>query len=259
MLWVEDPLTRDYLDTLWQTIKIGYLVGGGHGSVEAATEDAYRNDIRHVFGLRDRDFGRSNQARWATLSDQERVYTLPRVEVENYLLDPIALAACRWNTAQRSADEIEREMQRAVVSSAWWLATRRVLYGLNREKDRGFPRDPKATHITGLTAARDCILESTWAKSTVIGMGSAIDAATIEARLTAAHADVVDALATGRWRTECSGKEVFTRVDSFVWTRGRLSNSRAELARAVGEQQSALGQVPDDLAELRQALIARVK
>lgn len=258
MLWVEDPLTRDYLDTLWQTTRIGFLVGGGHGSVGAATEDAYRSGIAHVFGVRDRDFGKSNRERWGALSGQERVYRLPRVEIENYMLDPVALAACRWNTERRSATEIEGEMKRAVADSAWWLATRRVLYALNRDKNRGFPPDPKVSEVASRADAGAWIVESVWSKTTAAGMGSLVTSAAVEARLGAAHAGIVESLKSEAWRAECSGKEVFTRVDAYIWARGRLPSPRAELARAVGEQQVALGRVPLDLVELKRALTARV-
>lgn len=257
-LWVEDIHTRLYLEELWQSQQIGYLIGGGRDTIQAVTEDAYRSGVPIVFGLCDRDFGRTNVHRWQVMDDSERVYRLPRVEVENYLLDAIALAACKWNTAPRSPTEIDARMQSCVEESAWWLATRRALHGLSRESVDGFPSDPRARHISSLSDAITYVTSSRWATSTVHGMSGKVSSPAIAARLEEEHAAVTASLVDGTWRETCSGKEVFAQVDSYVWTRGRRSDSKAELARAVAIEQVRAGRVPADLDRLRVALLDRL-
>ncbi len=66
ILWVEDLVTSAYLGELWQhDSRFKFYIGGGHESLTALVEDARRSGHRGVFGLRDRDFGPSNRARWA--------------------------------------------------------------------------------------------------------------------------------------------------------------------------------------------------
>lgn len=258
MLWVEDTRTRGYLDAVWGSGRIGYLIGGSHDNIRAVVTDAHRKNYPHVFGLVDRDFGRSNRARWPALGDGERIYVLDRVEIENYLLDAHAISACKWNTEKRTPDQIEACMRAAVRNTAWWWAARRVLYALNAVKNAGFPRDPKPQDVTGLDAARRWLHESSWITETLPGLRARVTDARLTADLEAEHAVITCALDDGSWPTCCAGKEVLAAVDAFVWTRGRLAGAHDELARAIAAEQVSGERVPGEISELEVRLEERV-
>jgi hypothetical protein len=94
VLWVEDPLTRDYLDAIWTDPDIRFLIAGGNESIPTVVEGARSDGHAHVFGFIDRDFRTSNRARWANPASRVSVFIPEAHEVENYLLDVDALAGC---------------------------------------------------------------------------------------------------------------------------------------------------------------------
>ena len=63
-LWVEDCLTRAYLDALWNDSAVKFLIGGGRDGVGAILKDAEDAGYTNVFGVIDRDFEPSNQSDW---------------------------------------------------------------------------------------------------------------------------------------------------------------------------------------------------
>lgn len=259
MLWVEDLQTRQYLDAVWRTPDIGYLIGGSSDTIQAVTKDAYRAGYGHVFGLRDRDFGPSNRRRWSSMADDARVYALDALEIENLLLDPPAIAACRFNTAKRSSDEIEGALRAEAEGMVWWMATRSVIADLQRMGTHGFPKHPKRSAVHDERSAQAHILGSTWIERTIPDLPKAVDADAIRAALTQARAAYEADLGTGEWMRSFAGKELFAKLDSFVFTRGRVTGSQATLARAIAEQQFAVGRVPAMIIELRDALLSRVR
>ena len=126
IVWVEDALTESYLNRLWDDNQIRILVAGSGPTVEAATTDARRAGLKSVFGVRDRDFGRTNFGMWTDYGKEIRVFRLPRHEMENYLLDWAALAGCTENRRGKKADDIETEVKKHAASLDWWLATKRT-------------------------------------------------------------------------------------------------------------------------------------
>ena len=90
-LWVEDDLTRAYLSALWNDSAVKFLIGGGRDGVVAILRDAHDAGYTNVFGVIDRDHGRSNHGDWLKPSRTIRTFVLPRHEIENYLLDTSAL------------------------------------------------------------------------------------------------------------------------------------------------------------------------
>ena len=62
-LWVEDALTRAYLDGLWNDSAVKFLIGGGRDGVGAILKDAEDTGYTNVFGVIDRDFQPSNRGR----------------------------------------------------------------------------------------------------------------------------------------------------------------------------------------------------
>lgn len=258
ILWVEDVQTRQYLDTIWRTGDIAYLIGGSADTIRGVTEDAVRSAFTHVFGLCDRDFGRSNRSRWSRMADVERVYRLDAHEVENLLLDASAIAGCRFNTAGRSEAEIEAFLLGEARAMCWWMATRHAVSELQTIATRAFPGHPTRPRARDRASARRHILDSGWVRTTAPDLPTEITEPAIDARLDAAYTACRDDLKSGAWRRSFSGKELFTAVDAFVFTRGRIKGSRMILARAIADQQRASGSVDPMLGELRDALLARV-
>ena len=66
VLWVEDTITKAYLERIWQPDDSLFqiLVAGGNDSVGAVVHDLRDQGYDHVFGLADRDFGEGNMDSW---------------------------------------------------------------------------------------------------------------------------------------------------------------------------------------------------
>ncbi len=106
ILWVEDEATRLALSTAWAGDAVAIYVGGSNETIRATAEHAWRAGISHVFGVVDRDFGRSNVKEWAAPPNGLRTYVLASPEVENFVLDPASIAECAYNTAGVSEAEV---------------------------------------------------------------------------------------------------------------------------------------------------------
>jgi hypothetical protein len=110
-LWVEDEITKAYLEEIWGGPDIAYLIGGGNEGVTAILNDAEKAGYRNVFGVIDRDFRPTNEHSWNNPRKTFLRFILPVHEIENYLLDPHALRACRFNTMAKTEVEIEAMMR----------------------------------------------------------------------------------------------------------------------------------------------------
>ena len=118
-LWVEDNLTRDYLSTLWNGTDVKFLIGGGRDGVSAMAKVADDAGYVNVFGLVDRDHGRSNHAKWAVPGCTFRRFILPSHEIENYLLDTPALEGSRFNTNKLTCDQIDAILSAEAAKRCW--------------------------------------------------------------------------------------------------------------------------------------------
>src|SRR5258708_2603695 len=108
VIWVEDEVTRSYLYAVWEDdASIAIRIAGSKNAVLGIVRDARTQEHRHVFGLVDRDFQRSNKADWFDLAKDISVFVPAATEIENYLIDPEALAGCNLNTHQRGTAEIK--------------------------------------------------------------------------------------------------------------------------------------------------------
>ena len=76
-----------------------------------------------------------------------RTFVLPVHEVENYLLDPQALAASRLNTLGRT--EPDRGIVEAAGRLTWWAACRQVVAELKRRFRESFVPDPPLRNDRG--------------------------------------------------------------------------------------------------------------
>ena len=141
VLWVEDTCTRDYLREAWKrTPDVAFFIAGGNEHIPRLVLATRRLNIGHVFGILDRDFGRSNRAKWNTADN----FYLPRHEIENYLLDADAFTASPFNNRRRSRSDVTTEMQRLANLQPAWLACRHTMNIHGREATDRFLKSPSA-------------------------------------------------------------------------------------------------------------------
>jgi hypothetical protein len=258
IVWVEDLVTSAYLGEIWgHDARFKFYIGGGHENLAAVVEYARRSGRSHVFSVRDRDFGPTNRSGWR--SPDVFNLALETFEVECFLLDPAALAACAVNTAGRTEPEIRARIERLAGDLLWWMACRSVIAGLREARQAKFPGHPKYAAITSRADAERVLLESEWVTNTVPDLTARVAPATLRSSLDAAHEGYARRLATGGWEGAFSGKELINPLVSWVYTRGRprAGAGLEDLAKAVAREQTSVGRAPAELLELRDALLAR--
>lgn len=261
ILWVEDYTTRAYLQAVWHNDpKIHMLDAGGWPNVAAVVNDARRQGVTHVFGLRDRDFGSTNRPFWSSAT--ATVFVCEAHEVENFLLaDDAALAACTLNTAKMSASTIRERMHQSATNLSWWMAARCVVQEIYERAYAEFISHPSRAKVTSEATAVDAVLDQRWTKQVAPHVPALVEPAKIRNRILTEHARYADMLATEDWRREYSGKEILTDLVTGLWTirppsaRGTMFS---DFAAAVGQAQVKLHKVPPELYELQSALHSRI-
>jgi len=171
-LWVEDPLTSEYLNEVWQEPRILLLIAGSSASVKPVVSLACTNGAKNVFGLVDRDFENTNEPRWA--SPLLHHFVLPVHEMENYLLDANALAGCDVNNRARSIAEIEIRMLGFAQSVLYWMAANAVINRIRQACLNDFIVRPKQAELTSEAEIWNYIQTTPWyqgfpAKASQIG------------------------------------------------------------------------------------------
>ena len=171
-------------------------------------------------------------------------------EVENFLLDADALAACDLNTGNRSAAEVQAQLQQRASELVWWMACRSVISGIHAEFYDDFPSHPKCPEITDQADAESYLLTSPWFAG-LPGRTAGLSAAEVKNRLANAHRQAVEQIADGSWQSEFSGKELFRHVRGYVYANAPKFTAKpildADLAKSVGRWQVDNGQVPKKL------------
>lgn len=258
VVWVEDEETRSVLTTAWAGESVAIHVGGGNETIRAVVEDAWRGGWHHVFGVVDRDFGRSNSSHWQNPGNDLRVYVLESAEIENLALDSGALAACVYNTGRRSKEQIEERMIEAVSGMVWWMACCAVLDTVRQRRDADFPAYPRqGAAVVDLDSALRYIQSSRWFLEHAAQLPSLATGDWLEAELERHQNQFSTSLTDGTWKTEFSGKQVFDRVVEFVHTKGIGRDKKLELLQGVAQSQIDLGRVPQELEKLKESLLSR--
>jgi hypothetical protein len=262
-LWVEDEVTRAYLDAVWNNPSVRFLIGGGSDGVQAIVKDAEQAGLPNVFAVIDRDFRQTNKPRWLDSTDGPRKFILPVHEIENYLLDSDALAACRLNNVKKADAEIRDLMKKKAESLCWWAACRSAIAEMRRRFREGFLNDPPCAEITE-QQARDHICASDWFNA----LRQKVDQTTeadVHMLLAQAHSEAAQAIDTGDWIREFAGKEILRDVGSricdqtkFPAYRLRTAQFHEDLAKEVGAWQRENNLVPRDLTDLLSALQQRI-
>lgn len=255
-LWVEDPLTRSYLATLWSSdSKLGLLVAGGHEGTRAVAEMAFRDQILKVFGLVDRDFGTTNRHQWANPPKDLRCYKTEVHEVENFLLDSEALAASQYNSRERTPEEILEYMQRQAEQLTWWMACRQTLAEFRMSVTDGFPGNPTTQAQLDRETAVSHILRYARTIPHAVTRWTDLE---VERVLEMHHNTFTQECESGGWRSSFSGKEIFASVCGFISIQGVEKSLREEVAKDVAETQRRQDAVPSELTQLRESLYLRV-
>ncbi|MBN2498690.1 MAG: DUF4435 domain-containing protein [Deltaproteobacteria bacterium] len=259
VLWVEDELSRDYLSQLWQDDPlIKFCIAGGKENIRGVVHDARSQGFRHVCGLLDRDFGVSNRDRW---SRNEHGIFIPDVhEIENYLLDPDALAGCELNTEPRSAEEIGDRLRQRADELRAWMACRKTIIEMREVTLRDFLPHPTCEEIPDIEQAKSYIEDSAWYSSLDERTQELVRPNYLSDRLKADHDSYGSCLEGDAWIKEFSGKELLHHIRDWIYTRGsgRGIQRDSDVAKAVGRWQVENGFIPQVLSELLAALRSRV-
>jgi hypothetical protein len=257
VLWVEDDETRQYLQGAWQQDPdITFLMGGGSESIRAVVADARKRGIDHVFGLVDRDLGKSNRSQWG--GSGIAVFQPEVHELENWLIDPQAWAKLPppYNPQSRSAADLAQRLQEAAAQMSWYMATRRVLAEA-RNRSGHWPRHPKPREVADEASAARWIAEemlrTDWAnQSAAVGKELNDDPARL-ALLREAEAEYSAHLRDGTWQARFSGKELVHAI--FGYVRAAVeSPTKSDYCRVLGAVQRDDNRVPAEVVDLLGAL-----
>jgi len=262
VLWVEDWITKEYLDRIWSPDDkfFNILVGGGKETIRGTVHDLREQDNSHVFGLVDKDFGQSNRSHWSNHRSEIEVFVPTFFELENYLLSWPALAGCKENRLQRSEADIQRQAESLAQGMTWWMACRRLLSDYRDRLIGDYPTHPKIDNIQNLSEAENYIKAQEWYRNIQSRAASIGEDSALSSDLSSAHSDQQNKLSSNRWVQEFSGKEIFRRIRGFLCNESyaRPSDMDVNLAKAIADWQVENNQIPDDLNQLRIILKNRV-
>ncbi len=255
-LWVEDEETRTYLETAWADAEIGIYIAGGCENIRAVVHAARKDNLLHVFGYRDRDFGTSNWPRWNDPSVE--VFVGEAFEVENLLLDARSMAECEVNTSPKNVPDIENELQALAGKLCWWMACRASIAELRGAVAEDFIEHPSPSNVRTQQEALDTITTSRWWTHVLPNISAAT--AKLPATLLKHQATYGAMLTSGAWKTHFSGKELFADMLPRIWTkkRPRDPQGRLDFVKALARAQRDARTVPQEIIDLRLALRARL-
>jgi len=255
-LFVEDPLTRDYLREIWEhATEVVFRLGGGNDGVRAIVRTFEEEGHPNVFGVTDRDFRDANHKDWFSSAKTFRTFVLPVHEIENYLLNADALHASTFRNRNLSPVEIEARMCKKATKLCWWAACRETIAELKRRFREPFVPDPSQA-VVDRKAAIDHICDSPWftkleaeaARSTRVD---------VHKLLGANHVRMIARLDDGSWRQDFAGKEILRDVAGWMCDQTKLARRparnadfHADLAKEIGRWQVANKTVPGDLSNL---------
>jgi len=255
VLWVEDELSRDYLSQLWQDDPlVKFCISGGAENIRGVVHDARLNNYRHVFGMIDRDFGKSNRSRW--FDEGIEVFILDVHEIENYLLVPEALAGCSLNTGKRSSAEIQGRLYERSNKLCAWMACRKTISEIRGRLFGDFITHPPCEAVSCLKDAEQYIRESDWFSSIGVRTGDLQKSGNIYASLNQADEEYKRHLHGDTWAGEFSGKELFRHVRDWVYTTSnRMGPQRdSDLAKSVAGWQVENESIPSAMGDLLKAI-----
>lgn len=263
-LWVEDDLTRSYLSALWSDPAVKFLIGGSRNGVIAILQDSEDSGYTNVFGLIDRDHGKTNYADWFVPTRTFRRFILPRHEIENYLLDSPALQGCKFNKHNRSVEDIDQFLNKTAQGRCWWMACCDVVSQIRELFFDKFIKHPKTHPDDTEAAARESITQTEWFKA-LQDKTSKMSEANVHELLSKAHKQAITALETDDWRSMFAGKEIVRAVGGFIFNHSKNPTYKrspavfeSDLAKGVAAWQVKHEAIPQELVELLGTLKARI-
>jgi hypothetical protein len=262
-LWVEDHLTRVFLNELWGDRDLRVVAAGGREGVAFLVQGAPPALAgKRVVGFVDRDFSPDNQQAWT--SPDTLILRTPAHEIENHLLDFAALSAV---SRKESPAEIEQAARTFAASLKWWMVCKTVRHRINGEVTAYFPKEPPPPPDVEAPASQQAaaayIADARfWKAHQDVLRG--LSRAHIEQRVEEIGADYDRHLASGEWVRSFSGKEIFRHLRTVMRglrerTRGGTAAENDEnfavlIARQMRASSSSSAQV---FASLRAALRSR--
>lgn len=265
VLWVEDRMTKEYLQRVWQPEDqlFQILIAGSLENVTAVVRDLQRSGYGHVFGFTDRDFRNSNRSQWNRPSPDMLIYRPDRFEIENYLLDWAALAGCDENVNRfsRTRTDIEQHATRYANRMLWWMACRQVLSDFHERLVGHFPAHPKADHINSVQDAENYIRTARNWWNDFPGHSTHIrNPSTLTNHLQTAYNDNRGDLNSGDWKINFSGKEIFRLIRGFLFNQNYASAEEmdTDLAKSVADWQINNHSVPSEIIELKNSIRTRL-
>jgi hypothetical protein len=208
-LWVEDDLTRLFLNEIWNDRQIRVITAGGRAGVEHLVGGAPHGLAgKSVVGLVDRDFSPENQAAWRNLD--VRILRTPAHELENHLLDFDVLAAI----AGAASADVEAAARAHATAIRWWMAcktARREVFGALMAY---FPEEPPPAGMDQQAATDHLVRSAFWREHQ--RAHATYTPAFIPTRIAQIGADYDAHLASGEWLRSFSGKEIFRHVRTVI-------------------------------------------
>jgi hypothetical protein len=259
VLWVEDELTRSYLRAIWTGAPdVALLVAGGGEAVPSVVRDARSAGHANVFGLRDRDFGVTNQTNWLNPNSGLDVFIPKAHEIENFFLDFPGLGALgpSHNRRRHPAATLESRVLNDARNRLWWMAARATIADVRADLTHDFPRHPSAGNpppnslVWAQQQVEGALLNSTWG-ARVPSFVAGLDRDWIAERLQHHAATLGAELNSPDWRWRWSGKELWKPLP------GLLGCAEADLVKALAAYQVSKGCVDTAFADLDLALRKR--
>lgn len=241
--WVEDTLTRHYLNALWSAPDLKLWVGAGsalRGIVEASRAEIA---ALRIFWMNDGDWAPStlNEVRSGAMN-----YRLCRHEIENYLLDEDAIASApRLKMVRRGLDAAQ--VASALAASAqrlvYVVAASRTLHTLIQKINvASWPTQPtlascpdEGTASSWLAAQLDERREAL--RAVQRGADDALNARGVAASLRQEIQSAQQELYGGDWRRTYPGKEILRGAWGAIFTARQDAAAEADLAKHVAAYQ----------------------
>jgi len=262
-VWVEDMLTAQYLQELWQDAGIVFHVGGGNQTIKAVTHDAAAEGLRNVLGMVDRDFGDTNFVQWTNPASGASVMILPGHELENYLLDEDALAGCALNNQRRTVADVAAYTRNTASLCEWQVAAAQVIASWRDTFQADFPSHPSRVAAHDQPSTLALLLLLPWYVAAVTRANAITAPGEPAAALAAAHANVTAWLSSADWKSRFPGKQIFRDVRGYIYDPAAFGAPSTgiqpdiDVAVAVAIWQRSNGRVPTELQTLHAVIHAK--
>jgi hypothetical protein len=249
VLYVEDDLTKQYLETLFQ-LESGWLNivdVGGNRAVRAMVVADREQGNKQSFGWQDKDFGEDNTAKWGQADTY--VFRGTYHEIENYMLDWEAMKGGEKSSDyfpfQQVAHDFAEDM---VFVVACWSELR----ALQRFIGEGFPKQAEIPELKSLDDIVCFIREQhPWIPRLNREFAVRTSEESIRRNVEEKVAQFRDAVAGDSWRTVMPGKEIFRHLLHKAF-HGEVD--KPSFAKSIADWQRGHQKIPAELQRLIEIL-----